>query len=123
MCAPMGALCFDGVYATSQRGFYRDSPRVAPATEDAGAWIGITAVGTGQVRTGKTKELFASEEGRQQADDAMPTPYNGIADAEHIAAVHVFLVSPANARMTGQVLFADGGFDALRRGADIWQSI
>lgn len=57
------------------------------------------------------------------ADDAMPAPYNGVAEAEHIAAVHAFLVSPANARMTGQVLFVDGGFDALRRGDDIWQSV
>ena len=40
--------------------------------------------------------------------------------AEHIAAVHAFLVSEENSRMTGQVLFVDGGFDALSRGDDIW---
>ena len=80
-------------------------------------------MGPGQVRTGMTTELFSTEEGRKMADDAMPAPYNGIADAEHIAAVHAFLVSAANARMTGQVLFVDGGFDALRRGDDIWQSV
>ena len=55
--------------------------------------------------------------------EALPAPYNGIAEAEHIASVHAFLVSEGNARMTGQVLFVDGGFDALRRGDDIWQSV
>ena len=96
---------------------------MAPTAEYAGAGIGLNGVGPGQVRTGMTTELFASEEGRRMADEAMPAPYNGVAGAEHIAAVHAFLVSPANARMTGQVLFVDGGFDALRRGDDIWQSV
>ena len=67
-----------------------------------------------------TKELFASEEGRKQAATAMPTPFNGPADAEDIAAVHAFLVSEANSRMTGQIIFVDGGFDAVSRGDDIW---
>jgi len=45
-----------------------------------------------------------------------PAPVDRVAEAEHIAAVYVFLVSATNSRMTDQVLFADGGFDALRRG-------
>jgi NAD(P)-dependent dehydrogenase (short-subunit alcohol dehydrogenase family) len=110
-------------YSSSKRAISRWVRRVAPTPEYAGAGIGINAVGPGQVRTGMTAELFASEEGRAQAAEAMPTPYNGVAGPEDIAAVHVFLVSPGNARMTGQVLFADGGFDALRRGDDIWQSV
>ena len=51
---------------------------------------------------------------------AMPTPYNGIAEAERIGAVHAFLISEENARMTGQVIFVDGGFDAQSRGDNIW---
>lgn len=121
--AAQGAMAGYANYSSSKRAISRWIRRVAPTPEYAGAGIGINAVGPGQVRTGMTKELFASEEGRKQAADAMPTPYNGIADAEHIAAVHVFLVSAANARMTGQVLFTDGGFDALRRGDDIWQAV
>lgn len=31
--------------------------------------------------------------------------------------------APANARMIGQVLFADGDFDALRRRDDVRQSV
>ena len=110
-------------YSSSKRAISRWIRRAAPTAEYAGAGIGLNGVGPGQVRTGMTTELFSTEEGRKMADDAMPAPYNGIADAEHIAAVHAFLVSAANARMTGQVLFVDGGFDALRRGDDIWQSV
>lgn len=51
----------------------------------------------------------------------MRTPYNGLAEAQHIGAVHAFLVSAANARMTGQVIFVDGGFDTMSRGDDTWQ--
>lgn len=110
-------------YSSSKRAISRWIRRMAPTAEYVGAGIGLNGVGPGQVRTGMTTELFASEEGRKMADEAMPAPYNGIAEAEHIASVHAFLVSEGNARMTGQVLFVDGGFDALRRGDDIWQSV
>ena len=107
-------------YSSSKRAISRWIRRVAPTDDYAGAGIGINGVGPGQVRTAMTKELFASEEGRKQAATAMPTPFNGPADAEDIAAVHAFLVSEANSRMTGQIIFVDGGFDAVSRGDDIW---
>ncbi|WP_018298114.1 SDR family oxidoreductase [Corynebacterium lubricantis] len=110
-------------YSSSKRAISRWVRRVASTDKYAGQGIGINAVGPGQVRTGMTKELFASEEGRKQAADAMPTPYNGIADPEHIGVVHAFLQDPRNARMTGQVFFVDGGYDALRRGDDIFTSV
>lgn len=110
-------------YSSSKRAMSRWIRRVAPTEDYAGAGIGINGVGPGQVRTGMTKDLFATEQGRTMASDAMPAPYNGIAEAEDIAAVHAFLVSAQNARMTGQVIFVDGGFDALKRGDDIWESV
>lgn len=110
-------------YSSSKRAISRWIRRVAPTDEFAGAGIGINGVGPGQVRTAMTKELFDSEEGRKQAASAMPTPFNGPADAEDIGAVHAFLVSAANSRMTGQIIFVDGGFDALRRGDDIWTAV
>jgi NAD(P)-dependent dehydrogenase (short-subunit alcohol dehydrogenase family) len=110
-------------YPSSKRAISRWIRRVAPTADYAGAGIGINAVGPGQVRTPMTEQLFSTEEGRKMAEDAMPSPYNGIAEAEDIAAVHAFLVSAENARMTGQVIFTDSGFDALRRGDDIWQSV
>lgn len=120
--ADQGPMAGYANYASSKRAISRWIRRVAPTDAYAGAGIGINGVGPGQVITGMTKDLFASEEGRKQAADAMPTPYNGVAEAEHIGAAHAFLVSAANARMTGQVIFVDGGFDALSRGDDIWRS-
>ncbi|NMB22573.1 MAG: SDR family oxidoreductase [Corynebacterium sp.] len=107
-------------YSSSKRAISRWIRRMAPTPEYAGAGIGINGVGPGQVYTGMTTELFSTEEGRKMAAEAMPTPYNGIAEAEHIAAVHAFLVSADNARMTGQIIFVDGGYDAQSRGDDIW---
>lgn len=107
-------------YSSSKRAISRWIRRVAPTDDYAGAGIGINGVGPGQVRTAMTNELFASEKGREQAAAAMPTPFNGPADAEDIGAVHAFLVSAANSRMTGQIIFVDGGFDAVSRGDDIW---
>ena len=109
-------------YSSSKRAISRWIRRVAPTDDYAGLGIGINGVGPGQVRTAMTKELFSTEEGRRQAATAMPAPFNGPADAEDIAAVHAFLVSAANSRMTGQIIFVDGGFDALSRGDDIWGS-
>lgn len=107
-------------YSSSKRAMSRWIRRVAPTDDYAAAGIGINGVGPGQVRTGMTKDLFATEQGLTMASDAMPAPYNGIAEAQDIAAVHAFLVSAQNARMTGQILFVDGGFDTLTRGDDIW---
>ena len=106
--------------SSSKRAISRWIRRMAPTPEYAGAGIGINGVGPGQVYTGMTTELFSTEEGRKMAADAMPTPYTGIAEAQHIAAVHAFLVSADNERMTGQIIFVDGGYDAQSRGDDIW---
>ena len=119
--AEQGAEAGYANYSSSKRAISRWIRRVAPTEDFAGAGIGINGVGPGQVATGMTKELFSSEEGRKQAADAMPAPYNGVAGPEDIASVHAFLVSAPNARMTGQVIFVDGGFDSLSRGDDIWR--
>lgn len=107
-------------YSSSKRAISRWVRRVAPTADYAGAGIGINAVGPGQVRTAMTAELLSTEEGRKMVEAAMPSPYGGPAEAVDIAEVHAFLVSPGNARMTGQVVFVDSGFDAVSRGDDIW---
>lgn len=110
-------------YSSSKRAISRWIRQVAATNEFAGFGIGINAVSPGQVKTAMTKELFATEEGRKLAAGAMPTPFNGPSEAEDIASVHVFLLSAANSSMTGQVIFADGGYDVVARGDDIWESV
>jgi NAD(P)-dependent dehydrogenase (short-subunit alcohol dehydrogenase family) len=48
---------------------------------------------------------------------AIPTPIGRWGEAVDIARLAAFLLSPENSYMTGQVLFADGGAEAVRRGA------
>src|SRR5699024_1119281 len=107
-------------YSSSKRAISRWIRRVAPTDDYAGLGIGINGVGPGQVRTAMTKALFSTGEGRPPAPTAMLAPGDGPAAAEAIAAVHAFLVSAASSLRTGQIIFVDGGFDAVSRGDDIW---
>jgi NAD(P)-dependent dehydrogenase (short-subunit alcohol dehydrogenase family) len=68
-----------------------------------------------------TEPLLATAEGRALADRAVPMPLNGHAPPEAIAHVLMWLVSPENTHMTGQVVFVDGGADATLRGEDSYR--
>ena len=109
-------------YSASKRAIATWVRKVAPGPEFAGKGIPINAVGPGVVRTAMTAELLSTEEGRQMAFGAMPTPLGDALEPEAVGAVLAFLVSAENASMTGQVLYVDGGFDVTPqgRGADIW---
>lgn len=91
---------------------------VAPGWADAG--IAVNAVGPGVVETPMTDDLLADEQMAELADQAIPMPLNGHAQAEDLAVVLGWLVDPDNRHMTGQVLFVDGGADATRRGDLAW---
>ncbi|WP_347032359.1 SDR family oxidoreductase [Brevibacterium paucivorans] len=109
-------------YSASKRAIATWVRKVAPTEEFAGRGIAINAVAPGVVETPMTKELLASEEGRNLALGTMPAPLNGPVKPEGIAHVLAFVVSAENRSMTGQVLYVDGGFDSTDkgRGADIW---
>ena len=110
-------------YSASKRAIATWTRRVAPTPEFAGKGIAVNAVGPGVVKTAMTEQLLATDEGRQMAFGAMPSPLNGAAEPEAVGAVLAFLVSAANASMTGQVIYVDGGFDVSTpqgRGEDIW---
>ena len=52
---------------------------------------------------------------RVQAETPMPLDNGRMSTPAEMAELLAFLVSPANSRMTGQVIFADGGADAVKR--------
>ena len=118
MAAAAGSGFF--AYPSSKRALARWVRRAAPTADWAGAGIGLNAVAPGIVRTPMTDELFADEAMRPLMDAAVPMPYGGYAHPEHIAELMAFLTSPDTARVTGQVIFIDGGADALGRGDDIF---
>lgn len=89
---------------------------VAPGWADAG--IPLNAVAPGVVRSPMTESLFADPKMREAADAAVPMPLHGHADPVVIAQALRWLVSPENTHATGQVLYVDGGAEAILRGAD-----
>jgi NAD(P)-dependent dehydrogenase (short-subunit alcohol dehydrogenase family) len=52
-----------------------------------------------------------------------PMPLGGQAAPEELAPVIGWFLSPENTRVTGQLLFVDGGGETLLRGDDIWTSV
>ena len=91
---------------------------IAPGWADAG--IALNAVGPGIVETPMSHDLLADEQMARIADEAVPMPLSGHAQARDLAMVLSWLVAPENTHMTGQVVFVDGGADATRRGDLAW---
>ncbi|QCR20397.1 SDR family NAD(P)-dependent oxidoreductase [Agrococcus sp. SGAir0287] len=72
----------------------------------------INAVAPGLVQTRLTEQLTASDQSRA-ASEAMH-PLGTLGEPDDVARAVVFLLDPANAWITGQVLGVDGGLSSLR---------
>lgn len=107
-------------YLTSKTALARWVRRTAPSSEWAGAGIPLNAIAPGTVRTPMTADLLAAEGGTEMVDAAVPMPLHGHAEADHIAPLLEFLTSEGNTHVTGQVVFIDGGADAVLRGDGTW---
>ena len=49
-----------------------------------------------------------------------PRPLHPVSRLDHVASLVDWLTSVDNGAMTGQILFVDGGTEALLRGDDLW---
>lgn len=107
------------LYPTSKRAIALWARAAAVSGDWAGAGIPLNVVAPGSVVTpmiaGRTEEDQASRL-RQR-----PMPLGGVAEPGEVAAVIGWLLSQENTKVTGQVLFVDGGGEALIRSHDIWQ--
>jgi NAD(P)-dependent dehydrogenase (short-subunit alcohol dehydrogenase family) len=106
------------LYASSKLALAQWVRRTCVTPEWAGEGIPLNAVAPGVVVTPMIDFLLATEEGRKLMDRAVPMPLNGHAPPEAIAHALIWLVSPENTHVTGQVVFVDGGADATLRGED-----
>lgn len=86
---------------------------IEPGWADAG--IPLNVVAPGVVLTPMTEELIADPVMKEVMDAAVPMPLNGYLQAEDVAQVLAFLVSPENSHITGQVVFVDGGAEVTLR--------
>lgn len=85
---------------------------VSPGWIDAG--IRVNAVAPGVVDTAMTRPLLDMDGVREALAD-IPTPAGRWATADEVASVITFLVSPVSTAVVGQVVYVDGGSDAVLR--------
>jgi NAD(P)-dependent dehydrogenase (short-subunit alcohol dehydrogenase family) len=108
------------VYAGSKRALARWVRRTAPTAEWAGAGIALNAAGPGVIDTPMTRDLLATDELRARITEGRPMPLRGYGRPENVGALLGWLTSVENEFVTGQVVFVDGGHDAVKRGDNVW---
>jgi NAD(P)-dependent dehydrogenase (short-subunit alcohol dehydrogenase family) len=108
------------IYGSSKQALSRWVRRNAPTPEWAGAGIPLNAVAPGVVLTPMTASYTATEEARTQLAAQVPMPLNGFFGPESVAQLLAWLSGEENAHLCGQVIFIDGGSDAVIRGDSTW---
>ena len=108
------------IYASTKKAFAQWIRRSAPTPDWAGAGIPLNAIAPGVIVTPMTAPLLETEEGREQIRQGVPMPLNGFAEAIVPARLLAWLVSEENSHLCGQVVFVDGGSDAVIRGDSTW---
>ncbi|MFZ2530143.1 MAG: SDR family oxidoreductase, partial [Rhodococcus sp. (in: high G+C Gram-positive bacteria)] len=108
------------IYASSKAAIARWVRRTAVTPEWAGAGIPLNAIAPGTIVTPMIQAMLDSPEGLAAIDGAVPMPLSGHARPQQVAPLLAWLVSPENSHMTGQVVFIDGGADAVLRSDAVW---
>lgn len=108
------------IYGTTKRALARWIRRNAANEAWAGAGIPLNAIAPGVVVTPMTEDLTATESARTALLQLVPMPLNGIFQPRDVAYLLAWLTSEENAHLCGQVVFIDGGSDAVIRGDSTW---
>lgn len=103
-------------YAASKRAIALWIRKMAPSSDWAGNGILLNALCPGVTRT-EMGELALKDPATQALIDA--TPLRRPATPDEIAALLAFLISAENSYMTGEIVFADGGYTASTRETQI----
>lgn len=104
------------VYSSSKAALSQWIRATSVLDDWARAGIPLNAVAPGVVLTPMTTALFENEAMKKVMDRAVPMPLNGYAGPEVIAKALAWFVSEDNTHATGQILFVDGGAEAITRG-------
>lgn len=107
------------IYKTSKKAVARWVRAQAPTSEWAGAGIALNAVGPGMVETPMISQSLSTPEGRARLFANFPMPLTGLAQPSDIARTLIWLTEAQNRHITGQVIFVDGGAEAVVRGEHV----
>jgi NAD(P)-dependent dehydrogenase (short-subunit alcohol dehydrogenase family) len=107
-------------YPSSKAAFCRWIRRNAPSKEWAGSGIPLNAVAPGVVATAMMAPFLRDPTARAELETQVPMPLGGYALPENIAPLALFLAGVENTHVTGQVVFIDGGADAVVRADRVW---
>ncbi|MFF8919251.1 SDR family oxidoreductase [Streptomyces sp. NPDC015032] len=108
------------IYGSTKAAIARWVRRTAVTADWAGTGITLNAIAPGTVVTPMTEPMLASPDVRKILDATVPMPLHGNAQPAQIAPLLTWLTSPENELVTGQVVFIDGGADAVLRGDGMW---
>lgn len=108
------------IYTSSKRAFAQWVRRSSITEAWAGSGIPLNAIAPGVVQTPMMRDVLADEGSRRTIASNIPMPLNAFSDAIVPARLLAWLTSTENSHMCGQVVFVDGGSDAVVRGDSIW---
>jgi NAD(P)-dependent dehydrogenase (short-subunit alcohol dehydrogenase family) len=107
-------------YAGTKAALCRWVRRAASGPDWAGAGIPLNAIAPGVVETPRAADMIGTEIRPAAVSAAVPMPLNGFMRPEVPAHLLTWLVGEKNSHLCGQVIFIDGGSDAVIRGDSTW---
>lgn len=107
-------------YASSKAALARWIRRQAITTNWAGAGILLNGIAPGIIETPMTQPMLDDKARRAQLEQQVPMPIGRHGQPEEVAELLLWLASPANSLMVGQMIFIDGGAEATVRGDTVW---
>lgn len=103
------------VYLTSKLALAKWLRTTAVKAEWAGSGVLLNAIAPGVVKTAMTAPLLADDNMAQVVAQSNPMAVEGYADPSEIAEAIVQMVTFKSHYIVGQILYCDGGTDALMR--------
>ncbi|WP_369369867.1 SDR family oxidoreductase [Promicromonospora sp. Populi] len=108
------------IYASTKVALCRWLRHAASGRDWAGAGIPLNAIAPGVVETPMVEGMIGTEIQRAAMSAMVPMPLNGFMRPEVPAHLLTWLVGEKNSHLCGQVIFIDGGSDAVIRGDSTW---
>ena len=119
-CAIAAGKAALDLYGSAKHALTRWCRRAAAGPQWAGAGIPLNVVAPGIIDTPAAAYILSDPDLRTQMGAMAPLRGSYPGPPEAMAALLAWCVSPENSLMTGQVMFADAGFDCQVRGEKSW---